>query len=216
MSTRTDIEDRNTKDSDTKDSDTKDRIDHRIIYGLVEPGSTVLDLGCGNGDLLARLRDGKKVKGQGIELKQSAIFQCVEKGLRAFQLDFDSGLSSFPDKSFDYVVMNQSMQEVIHLEFVLTEAIRVGKKVVVGFPNFAHIRARVQLFLKGKTPVTNALPHYWYNTPNLHFLTVSDFNQYTVDNKIDVLSRSYYTGQSVVRFKPNLFAMNAIFVICRD
>lgn len=189
------------------------RFDHQVIFNLIEPGSTVLDLGCGNGELLSRLRDGKQVKGQGIELNQSAIIQCVEKGLRAFQMDFDSGLASFPDNSFDFVILNQSMQEVIHIEFVLNEALRVGKKVVVGFPNFSHFRARMQLFFCGKTPVTNALPHAWYNTPNLHFLTILDFNRYTAKRGIEVLERRYFTDQSLVWFRPNLFARNAIFVI---
>jgi methionine biosynthesis protein MetW len=189
------------------------RLDHRIICDIIEPGSTVLDLGCGNGDLLVLLRLEKKVKGQGIELKESAIFACVEKGLSVFHMDFDTGLSSYPDKSFDYVILNQSLQETLHVEFVLQEALRVGKRVVVGFPNFAHLRARVQLFFRGRTPVTNALPHLWYNTPNLHFLSISDFERFTAERNIKVLERYYYFGSSLVRFLPNLFAMNAIYVI---
>jgi methionine biosynthesis protein MetW len=189
------------------------RLDHRIICGIIEEGSSVLDLGSGNGELLALLKKEKKVKGQGIEVKEEAIFQCVEKGLSVFHLDFDTGLASFPEKSFDYIILNQSLQETVHVEFVLKEARRVGKKVVVGFPNFAYIRSRFQLFFGGRTPVTNALPHLWFNTPNLHFLSISDFERFTAERHITVLERHYYTGQSVVRFKPNLFAMDAIFVI---
>lgn len=197
-----------------KSTDKQDiRLGHRIICGIVEKQSQVLDMGCGNGDLLALLRDEKAVKGQGIELNEAAIFQCVEKGLSVFHMDFDSGLTSYPDRSFDYVILNQSMQETLHVEFVLNEALRVGKKVVVGFPNFAHIKARVQLFFRGATPVTNALPHLWYNTPNLHFLTISDFEQFTSARKINVLKRYYYSGNSPVKFRPNLFAMDAIYVI---
>ncbi|NIM14131.1 MAG: methionine biosynthesis protein MetW [Candidatus Aminicenantes bacterium] len=189
------------------------RLDHQIICDIIEPGTSVLDLGCGNGDLLALLRQEKHVKGQGIELKESAIFECVEKGISVFHMDFDSGLSSYPDKSFDYVILNQSLQETLHVEFVLQEALRVGKKVVVGFPNFAHLRARIQLFFRGRTPVTNALPYLWYNTPNLHFLSISDFERFMAERKIKVIERYYYCGSSVVRFLPNLFAMNAIYVI---
>lgn len=192
------------------------RLDYRIICGIVERESRVLDLGCGTGDLLVLLRDEKGVKGQGIEVDESAIFQCVEKELSVFHIDFDSGLSSYPAHSFDYVILNQSLQETLHVEFVLSEALRVGKKVVVGFPNFAHIRARVQLFFRGATPVTNALPHLWYNTPNLHFLTISDFEQYTAQRKINVLKRYYYSGSSLIRFFPNLFAMDAIYVIGKE
>ena len=187
--------------------------DHRIICKIIEPGSTVLDMGCGNGDLLELLRQEKKVKGQGIELNESAIFACVEKGISVFHMDFDSGLSSYPGQSFDYVILNRSLQETLHVEFVLQEALRVGKKVVVGFPNFAHIRSRVQLFFRGKTPVTHALPHPWYNTPNLHFLSISDFERFTAARGVKVLERYYYSGSLEVRFLPNLFAMDAIFVI---
>jgi methionine biosynthesis protein MetW len=192
------------------------QLDHRIICSLVEPGSKVLDLGCGSGELLALLRKEKKIKGQGIDLNEPAIFQCVEKGLSVLHMDFDSGLSSFPEKSFDYVILNQSLQETIHVEFVLQEALRVGKKVIVGFPNFAHMSARLQLFFKGKTPVNNALPHLWYNTPNLHFLTISDFDKFAAERDINVLERHYFSGNSLVRFIPNLFAMDAIFVVTRS
>jgi methionine biosynthesis protein MetW len=191
------------------------RLDHRIICDLVEPVSRVLDLGCGNGDLLALLRDEKKIKGQGIELNESAIFTCVEKGLSVFHMDFDTGLSSYTDRSFDYVILNQSLQETIHVEFVLREALRVGRRVVVGFPNFAYIKARMQLFFRGATPVTNALPHLWYNTPNLHFLTITDFEGYAAERGIEVLRRYYYSGNSLVRFWPNLFAMDAVYMVRR-
>jgi methionine biosynthesis protein MetW len=192
------------------------QLDHQIICGIVEPGSKVLDLGCGSGELLALLRGEREVKGQGIDLNESAIFQCVEKGLSVFHMDFDSGLSSFPDQSFDYVILNRSLQETIHVELVLREALRVGKKVIVGFPNFAHLSARLQLFFKGKTPFNNALPHLWYNTPNLHFLTISDFKIYTAERKIEVLNCYYFSKNSLVWFRPNLFAMSAIFLVCRS
>jgi methionine biosynthesis protein MetW len=192
------------------------QLDHQIICEIVEPGSKVLDLGCGSGELLALLRKEKKVKGQGIDVNEPAIFQCVEKGLSVLHMDFDSGLSSFPEKSFDYVILNQSLQETIHVEFVLQEALRVGTKVIIGFPNFAHISARFQLFFKGKTPVNNALPHLWYNTPNLHFLTISDFDKFAAERDINVLKRYCFSGNSLVRFFPNLFAMDAIFVVTRS
>ena len=113
------------------------RPDHELISKLIEPRSRVLDLGCGSGKLLALLREKKKIRAQGIELSEDAIFHCVEKGLSVFHMDFDSGLSSYQDQSFDYVILNQSLQEALHVEDVLKEALRVGKRVIIGFPNFA-------------------------------------------------------------------------------
>jgi methionine biosynthesis protein MetW len=192
------------------------RFDHRLICNIVEPGAVVLDLGCGSGELLVLLREQRNARGQGIEVNDFAIFQCVEKGLSVFHLDLDSGLSGYPDRAFDYVILNQSLQETLQVEVVLDEALRVGRRVVVGFPNFAHIKARVQLFFRGVTPVTNALPHLWYNTPNLHFLTISDFETFVSQRKINILERYFYTHDTLVKFRPNLFAMNAIFVITRE
>ncbi|MCP4218978.1 MAG: methionine biosynthesis protein MetW [bacterium] len=189
------------------------RLDHRLIGDIIEPGSTVLDLGCGNGDLLALLKDRKQVRGQGIEVDESAIYHCVEKGLAVFHLDFDAGLAGFPDNSFDYVILNRSLQETVHVQLVLNEAMRVGKRVIVGFPNFAHYKVRCRLFFRGATPVTESLPHLWYNTPNLHFLSISDFYAYVRDREIQILEKHYFTRKHIVRFRPNLFAVNGLFVI---
>jgi methionine biosynthesis protein MetW len=189
------------------------RLDHQVICELIESQARVLDLGCGRGDLLALLKQEKNIRGQGIEVKEEAIFQCVERGLSVFHMDFDSGLKSYPDKSFDYVILNQSLQETLHVDYVLTEALRVGKKVIIGFPNFAHLRSRLQLFFGGRTPVTHALPHLWYNTPNLHFLTISDFRAYVNERDLTIHQRRYLTDRSEIKISPNLFAKNAIFVI---
>ena len=191
------------------------RPDHELISKLIEPRSRVLDLGCGSGDLLALLRNEKEIRAQGIELSEDAIFHCVEKGLSVFHMDFDSGLSSYTDQSFDYVIMNQSMQEALHVEDVIQEALRVGKRVIIGFPNFANFRSRSQLFFLGRTPVTKTLPYYWYNTPNLHFLTITDFRKYTVEHKINVLEERYLSRSKEIRLVPNLLAVSAIFVIER-
>jgi len=192
------------------------RMDHEIIYGIVAPGSRVLDLGCGEGDLLYLLAKDKGVKAQGVELDESAIYKCVEKGLSVFHGDIDSGLRDYPDRSFDYVVLNQSMQEVKKVDFVIEEALRVGSRVIVGFPNFAYWRARLRLLLKGKTPVTRSLPYRWYNTPNLHFLSISDFKEFCLDKGITIEAEHYLGKRSRVRFLPNLFALNAVFVVKAD
>ncbi len=191
------------------------RLDHRIIYGIVEPGSRVLDLGCGTGELLSLLAKEKGAKVQGIELSEQAIYKCVEKGLSVFHGDIDSGLSEYPDKSFDYVILNQSMQEVKKVDFVIEEALRVGKEVIVGFPNFAYWRARLRLFLKGKTPVTYSLPYRWYNTPNLHFLSISDFKEFCFDKNITIRAAYYLGRNSAVKICPNLLALNAVFIIIK-
>jgi len=189
------------------------RLDHRTILDIIEPGARVLDLGCGNGDLIYFLAKEKGARVQGIELSEEAIYRCVEKGLSVFHSDIDSGLSEYPDHSFDYVILNQSLQEVKKADFVLKEALRVGKKVIVGFPNFAHLYARLQLCFVGKTPITASLPYRWYNTPNLHFLSVSDFRGFCREKGIQILSARFLGTRRLVRFWPNLFALNAIFVI---
>ncbi len=192
------------------------RLDYQIIYKVIEPKTRVLDLGCGSGQLLSFLVKEKKVKAQGIEINEDAIYKCVEKGLSVFHGNIETGLSGYPDNVFDYVILNQSMQEVKNLEHVVGEALRIGKKVVVGFPNFAHIRARLRLFFKGKVPITPSLPYRWYNTPNLHFLSTSDFKDFCRRKNIQVLDRFFLGEKKIIRFFPNALALSAVFVIRKN
>lgn len=192
-----------------------DRPDHQVIGALIEPGSKVLDLGCGTGELLFLLAKYKKVKAQGIELNDEAIFKCVEKGLSVTHQDIDTGLAEYPNGCFDYVILNQSMQEVIKVDTVIKEALRVGEKVIIGFSNFAYITARLQMFFLGRSPVTPSLPYSWHDTPNLHFLSISDFWQYCRQNRLKVLSHTYLNGRLKIYFLPNLLAEEAIFVLTR-
>jgi methionine biosynthesis protein MetW len=191
------------------------RLDHKIICDIVEPGSRVLDLGCGDGSLMLLLAQKKDSQAQGIEVSDEKIYECVAKGGSVFHGNIDTGLAEYPDKSFDYIILNQSMQEVLKVEFVLDEALRVGRKVIVGFPNFAYYKARIDIFFRGRVPVTKSLPNEWYQTANLHFLSIHDFEEYCRHKKLKVLDRFYLGAGKLVNFLPNLFALNAIFVISR-
>jgi methionine biosynthesis protein MetW len=189
------------------------RPDHKIIMEFIEPQSSVLDLGCGDGDLLHFLVKEKNVRGQGIEIDEQAIYKCIAKSLNVLHGDIDSGLSEYRDKAFDYVILNQSLQQLRHVEPVLFDALRVGKKVIIGFPNFAYFRARFRLILRGRAPITKSLPFTWYETPNLHFLSIYDFIDYCREKNIKIEYGAYLTGNSRIRVLPNLFANIAIFVI---
>lgn len=189
------------------------RPDHAVIYDLVAPGSRVLDLGCGDGTLLALLTEGKGVRGQGIELDEQAIYCCVEKGISVFHGDIDSGLPEYPDRSFDYVILDQSLQEVRHVDLVIREALRVGGTVIVGFSNFAFFPARLMLALGGRMPITPSLPYRWHDTPNLRFLTIADFAAYCRERGYRVLATHYLGPRGAVGFWPNLLAMNAVFAL---
>ncbi len=192
------------------------RLDHKIIFSVIEQGAKVLDLGCGEGDLLHLLVQEKQVIAQGIEKDDSAIQECVKKGLSVFHDDIESGLREYPDHAFDYVILNQSMEEVRNADTLIQEALRIGNKIIIGFPNFAYIKARLMLFLKGRAPVTDSLPYSWYDTPNVRFLSIGDFRNFCLDKKIGII-KSFFLGEKrVVRWLPNLLALNAIFVLGRE
>jgi methionine biosynthesis protein MetW len=188
-------------------------LQYRTIVEWIGEGSSVLDLGCGDGELLSLLIRTKKVRAQGIEIDEQAIYQCVAKGVSVFHEDIDNGLPEYGDKSFDYVILNQSFQQVRKPEVVLREALRVGKEVIVGFPNFVHYSARLQIFFRGRTPVTPSLPYEWHDTPNFHFLSISDFIEYCRKRNIGI-KKSFFVGrQGEVKRFPNLFALTGVFLI---
>ena len=192
------------------------RQDHRIIFDLVEPGSKVLDLGCGYGDLMYILTREKNVRAQGVEVDDAAVYECVKKGLSVFHSDIETGLTEYPDRSFDYVILNQSMQEVRKADFVIEESLRVAGKVIVGFPNFAYIQSRVMLFFRGRSPITLSLPYRWYDTPNVRFLSISDFQDFCREKRLRVLEARFLDDRGEVRRLPNLMALNAIFMVARQ
>ena len=193
-----------------------ERRDHRIICNIVDFNMRVLDLGCGDGALMFMLVREKNASVQGIELDDEAVHLCVEQGLTVFQGDIESGLADYPDQAFDDVILNQSMQEVKKVDFVIQECLRVGKRVIVGFPNFAHIDSRWSIFFRGRTPVTASLPHFWYETPNVRFLSIRDFEEFCKNKGLRIVKAVYLGDHGTLRCCPNLFARDAVFVLAKE
>lgn len=154
---------------------TSPRVDLDVIAGLIEAGSRVLDVGCGEGELLERLQNEKQVDGRGLELSQRGVNQSVARGLSVVQGDADKDLVFYPDKGFDYVILSQTLQATHNPRAVLDQLLRIGEHAIVSFPNFGHWRVRLTLLLTGRMPVTDELPYSWYDTPNIHFCTIRDF-----------------------------------------
>ena len=193
-------------------------LNYSIILDIIEPGKKILDLGCGTGILLKMFRDKKGINGKGIEIDQKSVIECIEKGLSVVQGDIDEGLKEIKDKEYDYVILNQTLQSTEKPAYVIEEMLRVGKKVVVSFPNFAYWKVRFYLFFKGKMPKSKALPFEWYNTPNIHLLTVNDFFDFCKKNDIRILESIYMTRSKarrgvLIRTIKNFFAEEVIFVI---
>ena len=193
--------------------------EHKLIASLIEDGTRVMDLGCGEGDLLLSLKVSKGVRAEGIELSEACIQACVAKGLFNVQHgDLDVGLADYPDQSVDYVILSNTLQVLHRPMLLIREMARVGKKCIVSFPNFAHWQARVQLGLTGRMPKTDQLPYEWYETLNIHLTTILDFREFCRKAELRVLQeiplRTSAVGQyKVVKFLPNLRADAAIFVL---
>ncbi len=191
------------------------KIEYRVISDWIAEGASVLDLGCGDGELIALLINEKEVRAQGIDISDKAIQHCIAQGLSVFQEDIDAGLSEYSDASFDYVILNQTFQQVKKPDFVLREALRVGKKIIVGFPNFLYITARFQMFFNGRVPVTPSLPYDWYETPNLHFLSIADFISYCKKRDIQIERSAFIKKNKKTKFLPNLFAETGFFLLSK-
>ena len=191
------------------------KVDYKVFADWIVNGASVLDLGCGDGELISFLTKTKGVHPQGIEFNEQAIVRCVSAGLSVIQQDIDTGLSEYGDNSFDYVIINQTIQQVKKPDFVLQEALRVGRKVIVGIPNFAHYKARASIFFKGRVPVTPSLPFQWYDTPNLHFLSLLDFKDYCKNKAITIDRVFYKSGNRQVKFLPNLLAESGYFLLSK-
>ncbi len=196
------------------------RLNYKIITELVDENSKVLDLGCGDGTLLKQLIEEKKVRGIGVEINQDSVITSIEKGLSIIQGNIDEGLKEFNDKEYDWVILNQTVQSTDRPDFVIEEMLRVGKKVVVSFPNFAYWKVRLYLLFMGRMPKSKILPFEWYNTPNIHLLTINDFYKFCHKRSINILQEIYMTRAKVrhgvlIKAISNFFTEEVIFVISK-
>ncbi len=195
------------------------RADLDIIQHWITPGSRVLDLGCGDGSLLEYLKRTKGVSDTGLEIDERKIHACLEKGVNVLQQDLNKSLTNFCDKSFDTVLLTQTLQAVSYPDVLMDEMLRIGRNVIVTFPNFGNWRSRWYLTFKGRMPVSNFMPYQWYDTPNIHFCTVRDFDALCRERQIKVITRTVvdhkHQGSWMIRLWPNLLGETAIYHLSR-
>lgn len=194
------------------------RFDHEVIYGYIPEDSLVLDLGCGDGELLARLIDNKKVRGLGIEKSFDQVARTIARGVPVIHTDLDEGLAGLPDRYFDYVILEKTLQAVQRPLFVLEEMLRVGAAGIISFPNFGHKKVVASLLTTGKMPVTPNLPYQWYDTPNIHLFTAKDFLDWAAANKVRIEKGFSWTGDRIAPFQEedSSLAEEIVFVVSRS
>ena len=186
------------------------RADFSTIAGWIQPSARVLDLGCGDGNLLAYLRDSRGVVGYGIEIDDGGVLASIGNGINVIQSDLESGLAGFDDQSFDSVILSQTLQAMRHTEQIVMEMLRVGREAIVTFPNFGYWSHRLQV-LRGRMPVSGNLPYQWYDTPNIHLCTVADFDEFCDERGFHVLERVVLRDARRVNIFPNLLGVLAIY-----
>ncbi len=192
------------------------RSDYAIIGELVEPGTKVLDLGCGEGLLLSWLKENKKVNGRGVELSGANVQKAIARGVSVYQGDLETALEDYPDQAFDYVILSQTLQETRHPHKVLQSMLRIGRHGIVAFPNFGHWRVRWSHLWTGGAPKTDLFPHDWYDSPNIHFLTVFDFEALARKEKWRIERSIFLARGHEVTVYPNLMAEVAVFLFSRS
>ncbi len=186
------------------------RQDFTIIANWVKPNSKVLDLGCGDGSLLQFLHKSLATKGYGVEKDDANWLACLQNDTNVIQMDLEDGLSGFEDQSFDTVILSQTLQAMHNTQEIVQEMLRVGREIIVTFPNFGYWRNRIQI-TGGRMPVSKTLPYEWYNTPNVHLCTINDFDKFCKNYKITILERKVITDGSEVNFMPNLLGNLAMY-----
>lgn len=190
------------------------RYDFDVIAQWIDPGEKVLDLACGDGSLLKHLMQVRQVQGYGVENDVSNVVSCIENGINVIQVDLEKGLSGFEDGFFDHVIMSLSLQAIHNTQGILAEMLRVGREAVVSFPNFGYWRHR-QSILNGRMPVSESLPHQWFNTPNVRFFTISDFDALCEINGIAVRERLAFDEGKMITDEPNFLASVAVYRLGR-
>ena len=195
------------------------RYDLQIIASWIEPDSKVLDLGCGEGDLLHFLKQNKRVAGTGIELVEAKVARCIEKGLSVVQGDINTEVQDYADNTFDYVILSQTLQQVYEPADLIRSLLRIGKRGIVSFPNFSFLSVRLQLLATGYAPITRQLPYEWYDTPNIRVITIKDFRKFSKEVGFKIIKETtIYTQRQdrsgkIVNFLPSLLATYGIFLI---
>jgi methionine biosynthesis protein MetW len=189
------------------------RSDYAIIGELIEPNTKVLDLGCGDGELLAWLAESKSVDARGIEISGARVQRAIARGVSVFHGNIEEALADLPNQAFDYVILSQTLQETREPLKILKEMLRVGRRVIIAFPNFGHWTVRLSHLFTGGAPKTRLFPHDWYDSPNIHFLTVRDFEAVAAAQGWKVERRIFLSGQRKVVMLPNLLAEVAVFLV---
>jgi methionine biosynthesis protein MetW len=191
------------------------REDFAIISDIVEPNSKVLDLGCGEGELLEWLAENKGVDARGVEISAAKVQKAIARGVSAYQGDIDEVLDDYSDYAFDYVILSQTLQETRNPLRVLRQMLRVGRRAIVAFPNFGHWSVRISLLLTGRAPKTPLFPYEWFDSPNIHFLTVHDFDQLARKEGFTVERCYFIAGRHRLTILPNLLAEEAVYLVTK-
>jgi len=189
----------------------ENRADFALIAKWIAPNAKVLDLGCGDGALLTKLRKTHIVRAYGVEKDDANWLRAMNNGIDVIQMDLESGLSGFEAQSFDVVILSQTLQAVLNTEAIVKEMLRVGREVIVTFPNFGYWRYRFQLALSGHMPVSDTLPYQWYDTPNVHLCTIQDFDEFCRKSDIVIQERLVLTDKEAVHFMPNMMGALAMY-----